>query len=183
MVGLRRCGGLLARLFLVLSVLASIDAVAAVTASVDRASVELNESFTLKLTVDSEVAAVPDVAALDDEFFVGQPSQLSNTTIINGKISRSRTWTYMLMAKRAGELVIPPIPVGTETSDPVSITVAPQSNSLPGEADIFVTSEVDHDQSFVQAQVLLSVKLYRSVATRQPRLSEPAFSGVEVLVE
>lgn len=154
-----------------------------VVASTDRSSVELNESFTLKLSVDSEVSAVPDTAALEEDFLVGPPSQLSNTTIVNGRISRSRTWTYVLMARRAGDLVIPPITVGSETSNALPIKVSPQSNTLPGEAEIFVTSEVDHEESFVQAQVLLSVKLYRAVATRQPRLSDPSISGVEVLIE
>jgi hypothetical protein len=54
---------------------------------------------------------------------------------------------------------------------------------LPGEADIFVSTEVDYDESYVQAQILYTVKVYRAVATRQPRLSEPELSGVEVLVE
>lgn len=177
---INRLGG---TIIAVLLSMISAGATAAVVASVDRASVELNESFTLKLTVDSAVAAVPETAALEGRFFVGQPSQLSNTTIVNGKISRSRTWTYVMMAKEAGELVIPAITVGSESSNPLHISVAPQSNAPPGEAEIFVTSVVDNGESYVQAQVLLSVKLYRSVATRQPRLSEPAFSGLEVLVE
>jgi hypothetical protein len=156
---------------------------AAVIASVDRTDIEINESFTLKVVVDSAVDAEPDASGLDADFYVGQRSQLSNTTIVNGEISRSRTWTYILMPKRADNLVIPPIIVGNEQSNPLRITVVPQTNVLPGEADIFVSTEVDHAESYVQAQVLLTVKVYRSVATRQPRLSEPAFSGVEVLIE
>ena len=156
---------------------------AAVIASVDRADIELNESFTLKITVDTAIDTEPDASALDEDFFVGQRSQLSNTTIVNGQISRSRTWTYILMAKREGNLVIPPIIIGNEQSEPVPISVRAPSNALPGEADIFVTTEVDHTDSFVQAQLLYTVKVYRSVATRQPRLSEPDIRGVEVLVE
>jgi len=156
---------------------------AAVIASVDRDEVELNESFTLKVIVDSAIETVPDVSALEQDFFVGSTSQLSNTTIVNGQISRSRTWTYMLMAKHEGELTIPPIVVGTEQSDPLRITVSPQADVLPGEADIFVTSEVDHTESFVQAQILYTVKVYRAVATRQPRLSDLSVEGVEVLKE
>jgi len=168
---------------LLLALLVAGRADADIIASVDRAEVELNESFTLKIAVDSEVSAVPDVSVLEPDFHVGQPSQLSNTTIVNGRISRSRTWTYVLMAKSAGDLVIPAVTVGAEKSNAVPIRVSPQSNALPGEAEIFVTADVSHGESFVQAQVLLSIKLYRSVATRQPRLSEPSFSGVEVLVE
>jgi hypothetical protein len=156
---------------------------AAVIASVDRDEVELNESFTLKLIVDSAIEVVPDVTALEQDFYIGSTSQLSNTTIVNGQISRSRTWTYMLMAKHDGELTIPPIVVGGEQSDPLRITVSPQADVLPGEADIFVTSEVDHTESFVQAQILYTVKVYRAVATRQPRLSDLSVEGVEVLKE
>ena len=156
---------------------------AAVIASVDRANVELNESFTFKVMVDTAIDIEPDASALDTDFYIGNRSQLSNTTIVNGQISRSRTWTYVLMAKREGNLLIPPVIVGTEQSEPVPVTIAPPSNALPGEADIFVTAEVDHDESYVQAQVIYTVKVYRAVATRQPRLSEPNISGVEVLVE
>ena len=163
--------------------LPALHAQAAVTATVDRGDVEINESFTLKVLVDTDVDVEPDASALETDFFVGQRSQLSNTTIVNGQISRSRTWTYVLMPKRDGDLVIPPVIVGSEQSNPLHIVVAPQSNALPGEADIFVSTDVDYAESFVQAQVLYTVKVYRSVATRQPRLSEPHLSGVEVLIE
>ena len=156
---------------------------AAVTASVDRADVEINESFTLKILVDSNIDVEPDASALEADFHVGQRSQISNTTIINGQISRSRTWTYVLMARRAGDLVVPPVIVGNEQSNPLHIVVAPQSQALPGEADIFVTTEVDYAESYVQAQILYTIRIYRSVATRQPRLSEPQLSGLEVLIE
>ena len=156
---------------------------ASVIASVDRSDIELNESFTLKITVDTAIDTEPDSSALEADFFVGTRSQLSNTTIVNGQISRSRTWTYVLMAKREGNLEIPPVIIGAEQSEPVPINVSAPSNALPGEADIFVTTEVDHTNSFVQAQLIYTVKVYRSVATRQPRLSEPDISGVEVLIE
>lgn len=159
------------------------SALAAVIATVDRADVEVNESFTLKVLVDTDVDVEPDASALETDFIVGQRGRLSNTTIENGQIRRSRTWTYVLMPRRAGDLVIPPVIVGSEQSNPLHIVVAPQSNALPGEADIFVSTEVDYAESFVQAQVLYTVKVYRSVATRQPRLSEPQLGGVDVLIE
>jgi len=176
--------GLLHRsLLIATALLLAINVEAVVVASIDRADVEINESFTLKVLVDTDVDIEPDASALEADFYVGNRSQLSNTTIVNGQISRSRTWTYVLRPRRAGDLVIPPVTVGNEQSNPLHIVVAPQSNALPGEADIFVATEVDYAESYVQAQVLYTVKVYRSVATRQPRLSEPGFSGVEVLIE
>ena len=167
----------------IFSLMLAQGAVAAVIASVDRSSVELNESFTLNIVVDTAIDTEPDASALEEDFYVGTRSQVSNTTIVNGQISRTRKWTYVMMAKREGNLEIPPVRIGNEQSESVPITVSPPSNTLPGEADIFVTAEVDYDESFVQSQILYTVKVYRSVATRQPRLSEPSIQGVEVLVE
>lgn len=162
---------------------AGMPATASVIASVDRAEVELNESFTLKVTVDTAIDAEPNVDALDEDFYVGTRSHLSNTTIVNGQISRSRTWSYVLMAKREGELAIPPVAVGAESSDPLTILVKPVTSGAPGEADIFITAEADYDDSYVQSQILYTLKVYRAVATRQPRLSEPELSGVDTLIE
>lgn len=175
--------GLVRALISTLLLMAAVPLQAAVIASVDRANVELNESFTLKITVDTAIDVEPDASALEEDFYVGTRSQLSNTTIVNGQISRSRTWTYVLMAKHDGDLLIPPVRIGSEQSEPVPITVTPPSTTVPGEADIFVTTEVDYENSFVQAQILYRVKVYRAVATRQPRLSEPSIDGVDVLVE
>jgi len=156
---------------------------AAVTARVDRSGVDLNESFTLEIVVDSNIDVEPDISVLNADFFIGQSSQLSNTSIVNGQISRSRTWTYMLMAKRTGEIVIPAIPVGSEQSNPVRIVVREPSYAPPGEADVFVESSIDFDETFVQAQILYTIKIYRAVPTRQPSLREPEITGAEVLVE
>ena len=156
---------------------------AAVVTRVDRADIELNESFTLEVISDEIIDSQPDISVLEADFYIGQGSQLSNTTIVNGQIRRSKTWTYVLMPKRAGEITIPSIAVGNEQSQPLTISVSEPTYAPPGEAEVFVTSEVDFDETYVQAQVLLSVKIYRSVATRQPALRDPTVSGVEVLSE
>lgn len=156
---------------------------AAVTATIDRDSVELNESFTLEVFVDADIDVEPDISALQQDFYVGQSSQLSNTTIINGQITRSRTWKYVLMGKNVGQLIIPPLVVGTEQSEPLTVIIRETSHAPPGEADVFITSEVDQSETFVQAQVLLRIKVYRAVSTRQPSLQDPRFGGAEILVE
>jgi hypothetical protein len=159
------------------------DAFASVVATIDRDDVELNESFTLDVTVDTAIDVEPDVSALEEDFFILSRSELRNTTIINGQIQRNRTWTYVLMAKEAGQFVIPAITVGSEQSEPLLVVISPAEDVLPGESDVYVVSEVDYHDTWVQAQVLYRVKVYRAVATRQPRLSEPNISGVDVLVE
>ncbi|NQV86717.1 MAG: protein BatD [Woeseiaceae bacterium] len=159
------------------------NAVADVTVRVDRPSVDLNESFVLEILVDSNIDMEPDLSVLDENFYRGQLSQLSNTTIINGQIRRSRTWTIALMAKATGKQMIPVIIVGSEQSQPISITINEPTNAPPGEADVFISSEVDQTETYVQSQILYRFKVYRAVATRQEGRRDPVISGAEVLIE
>ncbi len=156
---------------------------AEVTASVDRPTVDLNESFTLELTVDTNTDLEPDLTVLEEAFYVGQISRLSNTSIVNGDIRRSMTWSVALMPKQTGAQEIPSVAIGNERSNPVQITVNEPVNAPPGEADVFVTSDVDTGEAFVQAQILYRIRIYRAVATRQPALREPTITGAEALVE
>jgi hypothetical protein len=166
-----------------LLLLVSATASATVTARVDRPTVDLNESFTLEIIVDSNTDLEPNLVPLEESFFVGQVSKLSNTSIFNGEIRRSLTWTVALMPKKTGVQEIPPITIGAEKSAPVRITVNEPTNAPPGEADVFVTTEVDLEETYVQAQILYRIRIYRAVATRQPALREPTITGVEALVE
>ncbi len=156
---------------------------ATVTASIDRDRIESNESFTLKITVDSTADLAPDLAVLEQDFEVGQTSQLTEAHIVNGAVSRSVSWSVVLTPRRAGLLSIPALTIGTEQSEPLTITVVEPAKLPPGEADVFLASELDFDETYVQAQVLYRIRIYRAVATRQPALREPVFSGAEVLVE
>ena len=149
---------------------ATLAAAAGVTASVDRSSVDLNESFMLEIVADTNIKMEPDYSVLDEKFYRGQVSTLNNTSIINGQISQSRTWTITLMARATGNQEIPAISIGTETTQPLSIVINEPVNAPPGEADVFVTREVDQSETYVQAQLLYRLKVYRAVATRPPAL-------------
>ena len=166
-----------------LIMLVSSLAQATVTARVDRPTVDLNESFTLEVIVDSNTDLEPDLTILEENFYVGQVSKLSNTSIYNGDIQRSLTWAVALMPKKLGEQYIPAITLGDEQSAPVRIVVNEPVNAPPGEADVFVTSEVDLEETYVQAQILYRIRIYRAVATRQPALREPTITGAETLAE
>ncbi len=159
------------------------SAMADVTARIDRPSVDLNESFVLEIMVDSNIDTEPDYSVLDRNFYRGQVSQLSNTSIVNGQIRRSRTWTIALMAKVTGRQEIPPISVGNDKSQAITIVINEPTNAPPGEADVFITSEVDQTEAYVQSQILYRFKVYRAVATRQEGRRDPGITGAEVLIE
>ena len=75
------------------------------------------------------------------------------------------------------------IKVGSEQTNPLVVEISEPGYAPPGEADVFITTEVDAQETYVQAQVLLTVKIYRSVAVRQPALRDPVVTGAEVLLE
>lgn len=187
-IGVQKCRAnrwtqLCAILFMYANLIVASSAFAEVTTRIDRPSVDLNESFQLEIVVDTDIDIEPDFSILDEKFYRGQLSRLDNTSIINGQISRSRTWSIPLMAKSAGSQEIPAIAIGNEKSLPISIIVNEPSDAPPGQADVFVTSEVDQTDALVQAQILYRIKVYRAVATRQPSLTEPTITGAEALVE
>jgi len=158
-------------------------ALASVTATVDRRDIRINESFTLKVQIGGDLTGEPDLSVLEEDFDVLSENRTSSTTMVNRRVSRSRTWTVSLMAKRTGELTVPAFTVDGESSEPITVTVEDLEEAPPGEAEIFLVAEVDARETWVQAQVVYSVKIFVGVSSRQPRLVQPTFDGVEVLVQ
>jgi len=158
-------------------------ALASVTATVDRRDIRINESFTLKVQIGGDLTGEPDLSVLEKDFDVLSENRTSSTTMVNRRVSRSRTWTVSLMAKRTGELTVPAFTVDGESSEPITVTVEDLEEAPPGEAEIFLVAEVDARETWVQAQVVYSVKIFVGVSSRQPRLVQPTFDGVEVLVQ
>lgn len=160
-----------------------LQARAEVYATVDRSSVQLNESFSLTLTADDGESGEPQVGGLDEHFDILGRSQNSSISIINGERQTSRRWTYVLLPKAAGEFRIPPLTVGGASSEPIAILVREATVAPPGEADVFFEVSLDREQSWVQAQVIYTIKLYLGVAVRQTSLEDPRIEGGEVLLE
>ena len=158
-------------------------AAARVIASVDRAMIDANESFNLAITVDNMLSDEPDLSVLADNFEVLGAQESNNTRIYNGEISQQRVFTYQLIARQEGVLEIPAIRVGRETSQPLSITVRAAETTSAAGRDIFVEVALDRDTTWVQAQLVLTVRVYRAVLVRQEQLLEPTFDGPEVLVQ
>lgn len=156
---------------------------AEVIAAVDRSSVQVNESFSLTLTADGGELGEPDITGLDTHFDILGRSQNSSISIINGERQASRRWTYVLLPKSPGEFEIPPLSIAGRQSQPIPILVREATVAPPGEADVFFEVAVDREQSWVQAQVVYTIKLYLGVAVRQTSLQDPVVEGGEVLIE
>jgi hypothetical protein len=147
----------------------SVPAGAALEASVDRT--RLIEGETLELTLETEAANRfnrPELAPLEEHFAIQNSRQLSLVSQLDGKTQPVTRWVITLLPKRTGYVVIPPLSVDTLSSDPISLQVLTSSEAARDNtaqmAPVFIDAEVDTETPYVQAQVLLTLRVYHSVS-------------------
>lgn len=172
------------RLWIALGWLLAFQAAATdIQVSIDRNPVSLNESFQITFTATETPDGNPDFSPLQANFEILNQQRSSNMSWVNGKTSRNEQWVVNLMPKHAGELLIPPIAFGADSSEPAKVTVsdAPQAQADSGNDEIFLQVEVIPDRPYVQSQVLYTLKLYRRVQITQASLNDPEIK--DALVE
>jgi BatD DUF11 like domain len=144
----------------------------------DRNPVRLNESFTLTFTADQSPDGEPDFTVLEENFEILNQSQSSNISIINGDFRKSVNWTLSLIAKKAGNLAIPPVSFGQDRSEQISIEVLggidPKSDE---DAEILLEVSAQPENPYVQAQVIYTVQFLRRVEVAQASLNEPVLEN------
>jgi hypothetical protein len=141
--------------------------------SVDRNPVNLNESFQLIFSANDDPDGKPDFSVLQQQFEVLNQQRSSSSSWVNGKSQHNQQWTLTVMAKQAGELLIPPVAFGDDVSKPLKLTVTDKPSNLANNEDLFLEVQATPDKPFVQSQVIYSLRLYSRVQIAQASLSEP----------
>ena len=98
-----------------------------ISVSVDRNPVSIDDSFQIQFIATESPDEEPDFSPLDQDFDIVSQNSGSNMSWINGKASKTLQWTLTVMARQAGNLIIPPINFGTDVTQPLAITVTPAS--------------------------------------------------------
>ncbi len=151
---------------LLLVLLTAQASAASFTATVDRN--RLNEGETVELLLESDDATLfskPDLAPLEQDFEVLGSRQMNQLSNINGKTSATTTWTVSLLPRRTGKLVIPPLQLGDQHSQPIHLQISQGNGTSNGTgAPIFIDASLDHDSVYVQQQVVLTLRIYHSVS-------------------
>lgn len=158
----------------------------AVRASVDTDSIAANGTIELSLERDGQSSAEPDLSPLKTDFDVLSSSRSSKVQIINGAMTASARVTLSLSPKHGGTLRIPALTWGNEQSDPIAVNVSGSRSSSPapstaaGSGKVFLKSSIEPAQSYVQAGIHLTVRLYSAVPLYHAVLDFPATSDVLV---
>ena len=126
--------------------LAAAPAFAAANAHVDRPVV--SEAETLRLTIEISgqgTAAEPDFSVLRGDFDILGTGKSTHVSITNGRMDARTEWVVNLAPRRRGELTIPPVPIGSETTAPISIQVKEtlQRDSDGDSRDVILETEAD----------------------------------------
>ncbi len=155
---------------------------ASVVASVDVNRISMGEVFTYKVEVNgSEHNPEVNISPVKKIFtIVSGPSQQTNISWVNGKMTSSRTRTWSLTPNREGKLVIPAlvVEVGKQTFKTKSITVYVQKGQTQQKnKDVFLTVDLDKESAYPGEQITVEYKLYTRVDMSIDKIDVPKFVG------
>lgn len=138
----------------------------ALQASVDRTRVEAGE--TLELTLESQDVTQfgkPDLRALEGDFEVRGTRQLNSLHTLDGETRASTRWIVTLLPRRSGSLQIPELQLGQSRSQAIELQVVqPDPNRPDSASQVFIEATLDSAEVYVQAQAVLTLRIYHSVS-------------------
>jgi hypothetical protein len=136
-------------------------------ASVDRSRINSGETVELTLeTSDVTQFGKPDLGALDGNFDVRGTRQVNRLNTLDGGTQAATRWIITLLPKQTGSVIIPAIQLGELQSQPLTLQVVQseaqdQASVL---APVFVDASLDQESVYVQAQAVLTLRVYHSVS-------------------
>ncbi|MEA2031860.1 MAG: BatD family protein [candidate division Zixibacteria bacterium] len=163
--------------------------------SLDRDTIGFDEQAMLQILVEGSTQNLPNPKIPTFAAFeVYSQGRSSNISIVNGKVSSSVTYRYMLMPHKKGTFLIDNIAIVHNNSrfkgNPVKLTVlntgtsvSPQLQDQVSEhgdhgKDYFLEAVVDNKNPYVNEQVTLTLKFYTAIRYYgNAELSEPTTTG------
>ena len=150
--------------------------------SLDRSTIGMGESALLSLSVSGNTQNLPEPNLPPlPQFEIFSSGNSTSIQVINGVVSSSMTYNYMLFPKKEGtfpiraasmvvngkryesnELTIT-VSAGGAGSRPAEPSEEQSIDEKGGERDVFLTAEVDNKSAYVDEQVTLRIKFFRAI--------------------
>lgn len=195
---MKRISGYFLVLFFTAFTSGVLGAEVAVSVSVDKNRVALNDTVRMNVTVEGSgnvpEPKMPDLSA----FNVYSSGRSQNISFVNGSMSSSVSYSYSLMPKSAGTFTIGPFTVEAEgrsfQSEPVTIEVTPSGASAPAPPSgapsqagaaparsapgAFARLTLDQSKAYVNEEVILRFRFYHRVSlVANPEYQPPELTG------
>ncbi len=151
---------------------------ASVEASINRQQVAMGQTLTLRISLP-EASTQPNLSPLAQNFDVLGQSTSSQTSMINGKTTSSNQLIVTLMPKKIGRLVIPKIQVGSDYTQPITVTVRQrQATDLGGhKSNLYLVASLGQDSTYVDSPIIYTLKLYDAAGLQSGSFEPPAMKG------
>ncbi|MBN1621538.1 MAG: protein BatD [Endomicrobiales bacterium] len=176
-----------------------------ISASVNKNVITIDDQLVLEVTVEGSSSNIPEPDIPDiSDFTVYSSGRSQNVSIINGQVSSSINFKYVMVPNKAVKTSIPPITLNyngkTYQTQRILIEVLPSGKPTPQqpqqtpqqqrnhpqalapaeERDLFVTADVDKTNVYVNEQIVYTFRFIRRPAARllsEPRYTPTDFSG------
>jgi hypothetical protein len=150
-----------------------------ISALVDKKTVQIDDIVYLSITVSGvrTIDTAPTVSG-GDAFDIVPSGSSSKMVVINGDISASIDFNYILEPKRAGTFNLTDIKIEhggkVYKAAPIRIAVTKSNDS---DKDIFVKAEVSNTSPYVNEQILYSIKFYTRIKVTEPTYGDLKFNN------
>lgn len=154
-----------------------------IRASVDRTEATIEDQLTLTITVEGSQEARPELPPLP-HFQVQPRGQSSQVQIVNGQVSASVSYHYLLLPLRPGTVTVGPASVEidgrTYQSQPFTVRILEASAHPQQSQDLFVTATLSDSEPYLGQQTIYTWRFYRRIRVADPRLGALEFPGFTV---
>ncbi len=142
-------------------------------ASVDKASTGLDEPIRYSIVaMDYQGRENPDFSPLEKNFTVISRGKSNQLSVSNGKTTDITQWIITLLPKKTGELTIPAIRLGQQTTEPITINVVSATQAVKTDnRQVFIETSASPMSPYVQAQTIYTMKIYYNHTIRNPNLT------------
>ncbi|MEK6645172.1 MAG: BatD family protein [Candidatus Firestonebacteria bacterium] len=172
-----------------------------ISASIDKNILSMDEQLMLQVTVSGDASSLsqPNIPSTPG-FAVYSSGRSQSISIVNGKISSSVVFNYILAPNAPGKYTIGAITLThknqTYKTDPINIEVTKSTNTSPsgkssnqqaeketapqGKSgkELFITTSIDKKTCYVNEQIILSFKFYRCIRlSSNPQYVPPSLTG------
>jgi len=153
---------------------------AGVVATIDRPEATVEDQLLLTVVIEGSRGAQPVLPEIPqfDVYPRGQSTQMS---FINGRMSSSVTYNYLLVPRTAGVFQIGPVTSEIDgevlASQPFQVRILEASALPQQQRDLFITSRVSTTNPFVGQEVIYVWRFYRRVRIGDARLEPQEFQG------
>jgi len=154
------------------------------TATVDKTEATLQDQILLTLSVEgaqsTESPKLPSIQAFD---FISRGSS-TRMQIINGQVSSSVDYNYLLLPKKTGTFEVGPATIThqgkTIASKAITLKIGSANSQPQSQKDLFITTSISTKTPYVNEQIIYTFRLFRRVKIANASLENPSFEGFRV---